>query len=350
MKKVVFFLSILIFFSSLLFGEDYSKYAYDSLSIGEQALYKRIAAAVTSCEGEVDGAFSSAKKNTSVLSAFLDDNPDVFWVDEDTLTAMKNSEYILLLTYSHQNNFSFDARRLVNLSSRLDGLTEGEDDYGKAEKIYGYLSANTEYDSSFEDSSLWPVLESGKGNSLSLARAMQYLLRRNGIPAVIVHGYRKDENGDITLEEHSWVMALIDGVWGHICPSCGRKDGNGNVDYSFFMRSDEKIENTHKIHSRYSLPSSESDDSSYTVKHNRYMTTYDFSKMISIIKDVLSSGEKSFAVEFGSYKEMSRAVMDLITFGGLKKIASSFGYSVSGLIYYYTKADTTLRISFKNVE
>lgn len=353
---------IVLFFA--LFGlgfcfadyDNYEMYAFEQLKEKEQEVYQKISNAVLNCEPVVVDVLVGAEANMKVLSAFMDDNPGFFWVESKLRYSLfvdedGNVRNSIHLYYTHQEDLSFDVERFVDLVSKFHQyIKDDENDWIKLYHIYDYLAKSIKYDNNYMDQSMWSVFFEGIGVCAGFARSFQYLARQEGIPCLMVHGYERDSFGNIGTVGHVWVMAKINDTWYQFDPTWGLADANGNVDFSFFCRSDARMGMTHIIRNNYPLPGCPSDDFSYAQMRKRYMKVYDESHVVPIIQNAFSRNELTFTLEFENATELEKARQSLLM---EKKVFSLFkqaGFSVSNVLYATNKQNYSLKISVSKFE
>lgn len=330
---------------------DYNKYAYSQLSDKERLVYDEISRAVFDCCTEIRNVLPTGRENSKILSAFLDDNPGCFWVENKLLFYEEKGSYCIKLFYTHQENFSFDVKRFFQLVSSFHSHIKNDaNDWIKLYHIYDYLASTIIYDNDYTDQSMWSVFFDGVGVCAGFARSFQYLARQEDIPCLLVHGYEIDKDGIVGAVGHVWVMAQINGVWYQFDPTWGLVDTNGNVDFTYFCRSGERMNLTHKVANDYPLPDCPDDNLSYAHMRKRYMSVYSQDNIGWIINNAFSRGEMAFTLEFGDALELERAYEDLITNKSIFSFFKEAGYRVESLLYSINRQNFSLKISIKTYE
>ena len=234
---------------------------YNTLNSKQQKLYNQIGDAVLHCNEKVDDVPYDGSECLRIYLGYLDDHPGIFWVESGIQygTYLENgkTKHSIVFKYTHQDNLKADQTRFINLVSKFsDYLKDDPNDYVKLYHIYDYLASTIEYSTDYPDQTMWSVFFEGVGVCAGFARSFQYLSLLEGIPAVVVHGYARNEDGSASDIGHLWVMAEIDGKWYHFDPTWDLRDSNGDTDFAFFCLSQERIEYTHVIGTDYPVPRS----------------------------------------------------------------------------------------------
>lgn len=326
-----------------------SRYVYNTLSEKDRALYERMDAAILSCTEQIDATGYSKEDCLRIYSDYLDDHPGVFWCDNGItyttgMTRDGSFTHGVKFSYTHQENLKADKITFVNLVEYFHNYIKNDvNDWFKLFHIYEYLTSTIVYDNNYIDQSMWSVFFNGIGVCAGFARSFQYLALLEGIPCLIVTGYERDDNGNPGTVLHAWCMAQLEGNWYHFDPTWGIKDSNGNIDYTYFCRSQERMEKTHVIDNAYPIPDAIDDSLSYARVRHRYIEQYSFLDMQEIFRTAFDRGENTVSIEFSSDIEFEKAVKDLIEnksismiFKNLNMDIKSFSYSKNNIGYVLT--------------
>ncbi len=326
-KKLLLTLIVLISILHSLSAAVQTTWFYDQLDKGGKELYDRIGKAVISTEEKIDGIDKSvtAEECLRIFSGYLDDHPGIFWVEPKirygTYLDGEKAKHSIYFTYSHLDTLKSDKTRFVNMVSKFSYyLQKDPNDWLKLYHIYDYLASNVEYSLDYMDQSMWSVFFSGIGVCAGFARSFQYLALQEGIPAVVVHGWSRNEDGTAGDVPHLWVMAQIEGKWYHFDPTWGLDSGDGDVDFTYFCRSRARMELTHVIDEDYPIPQSGDDSMSYVVKRHRYISSYSRERFENVLLAAVKNKENTFTVELPSPGEFDKAVDDLVKAGGISDI------------------------------
>lgn len=353
-KKVSLVVFTLLFLVLCSVSAISSRYVYNTLSEEDRSFYNKIDEAILSCTKSVDATNFSKEDCLRIYSGYLDDHPGVFWCDTKisyttSLDSDGRVKHSMIFSYTHQENLDEDKITFVNLVEYFHNYIKDDvNDWFKLFHIYEYLASTIIYDNNYMDQSMWSVFFNGIGVCAGFARSFQYLALLEGIPCLIVTGYERDSNSNAGTVAHAWCMAQLDGKWYHFDPTWGIKDSNGNVDYTYFCRSQERIEKTHVIDNDYPLPKAEYDSLSYVSVRRRYLKQYDFEAVQEIAKNAFKRNEKLFTLEFSTKDELDRAIDALVKNEELFTILSNLKKEFSSYSYSYNTRGCTLTFSFKN--
>ena len=164
-------------------------------------------------------------------------------------------------------------------SKAFSGLNKNMSDFEKAKTVHDYLVTHTVSSASeSSDFTYYGVLLNHKGACEGYAAAYQMLLKRLGIPTVVVAG-----NVTGYTESHAWDMVELNHKWYHVDVTWDDPipDQDDKIQYPYFLLNDSQI--TELGHSNWrvfvdgSLPSSS--DTSLTGLSWATMTHEDFNKL-----------------------------------------------------------------------
>lgn len=351
MKKKISIVVLILFVLCSLSAVS-TTWFYDTLNSKQKDLYNRIGEAILKTEKKLTNVDFDSSECLRIFSGYLDDHPGIFWVEPkisygtylDDSTVKHSIEFI----YSHTDTLQQDKITFVSMVSKFSRYLQTDaNDWLKLYHIYDYLASNIEYSLDYMDQSMWSVFFSGIGVCAGFARSFQYLALLEGIPAVVVHGYAKNEDGTISDVLHLWVMAQIEEKWYHFDPTWGLDDSNGNVDFSYFCRSQQRIELTHYIDNDYPIPQSGDDSLSYARMRRRYLSTYSRNDYKKVLLAAVANGEYSFTVEFSNGKEFQKAVEDLYINKGIAQIVKEENMKITSYSIGMDKLAYSFRLTLK---
>lgn len=330
-----------------------SKYVYNTLSEKDRTLYDRMDSAILTCMETIDATGFTKEDCIRIYSDYLDDHPGVFWCDTVityTTSMDQNGNVIhgVRFSYTHSENLNADIVTFVSLVEYFHNYIKYDpNDWIKLFHIYEYLASSIVYDNNYMDQSMWSVFFDGVGVCAGFARSFQYLALFEGIPCLVVTGYERDKNGNPGTVKHMWCMAQIEGKWYFFDPTWGIRDSNGNIDYTYFCRSLERMEKTHVLENKYPLPESGDDSLSYVSVRGRYLSEYGRDDVQKIASAAFLRGENLFTLEFSTSAELKKAIEDLIDKRGFSVILKNLGIDVSSFLYSNNNVSCTLTFSIK---
>ncbi|MBQ0070389.1 MAG: hypothetical protein KBS81_00790, partial [Spirochaetales bacterium] len=314
--------------------------------------YKALDDAVKKNKTVVKNTELTKEEALKVYTAYLDDHPGVFWLSNGISyqTEYRGEEvtaYNVLLTNTHEKTLDNDRRQFdVIMAQYHDTLKKEKTDWDKLYKIYTHLATSITYDTAYMDQTMWSVIYNRVGVCAGFARTFQYLALQEGIPCIVVTGFQKDAKGRTSSIGHMWCMAKVNGKWYHFDPTWGLATKEDGVDYAYFCRSEKVIKRTHTIDNAYHIPSASSDNKSYINCKGWFFSKFDEESAIETIGEALDKGEKTIILEFGSKKELQKAVDGLIKNGGLSPIATKLHVQTLSYRYGIDELLFTLRLMF----
>ena len=287
----------------------------NTLDADRRALYDRIGNAVLNCRNSVEGVEYDSEECLRIFSGQVEGNPGIAWVEPcityRTATIGNRMVNSIVFRYTHQDNLATDQKTFIKLVDQFsENLKKYDNDWIKLYHIFSYLSKTITYSLDYMDQSMWSVFFDGIGVCAGFARSFQYLALLEGIPSVVVHGWGKNADGT-KGESHLWVMAKINDTWYHFDPTWGKSDDDNGVKYTYFCRSQKRMERTHIIDKRYPIPAANDDSMSYASIRHRYIEKYSAEGFAKILAEAIERGDMSFTVEFSNLSEMTKAYEDL---------------------------------------
>ena len=182
-----------------------------------------------------------------VLSAFLHDHPEVYWLSNQYGYSVGNNRTTVqlysVIPPSECNKLS--KRMVSEINLILQSVPEGLDALDREIYLYEALIARCEYDdAAVSDDSDWRahsvvgVLLDSSAVCEGYARTMQLLLNQSGIPSMVVTGSAGGA--------HMWNLARIDGQWYHLDATW---DDNGDFPiYRYLNLTDKMIREDHEVY------------------------------------------------------------------------------------------------------
>jgi hypothetical protein len=185
------------------------------------------------------------------MLAYLDDNPQVFWVAGVYGFSKHNGKTdIQLFSVLSPNECIAMQKKLDSAVSKvISSIPSGLSEFAREEYLFHYLASHCVYDSAATQSSgNWQPfsacgpLISGKAVCEGYSRAMQLLAGRVGINCTLVYGWHNGVG-------HMWNEIQIDGSWYHLDLTwCD----NSMLIYNYFNVTDSVIKKSHQISQLYS--------------------------------------------------------------------------------------------------
>jgi hypothetical protein len=180
------------------------------------------------------------------LLAFINDNPQVFWLANVYSYGYSDSEtYVQLYSVVPQNECNSMIQQLnQKVNAAVTAMPAGLSELDRELYLFHYLAKTCVYDySALTDSSLWKpfaaygALVDGKAVCEGYSRAMQLLSSYAGLQSMLITGQSDGVN-------HMWNLMNINGNWYHLDTTWG--DSDVPV-YNFFNLTDSVVTQTHSI-------------------------------------------------------------------------------------------------------
>ncbi len=256
-----------------------SYYGYTLLSTAEKTLYDRLKAAAQTTTNLLDlsGGNYSVEDVQKVLSYFIADYPQYFWVYKYEFSYVvsngKVTQLILFYTdgetidtYDNGKWQLVDREKLAlqrntfnkQISDILKSIPAGDSAFEKEKKIHDFILNHLTYDNDLSASidtnnvtgrlchpsfTAYGALINGKAVCEGYAKLFQYLCCEVGIPCIQVIGTSNRQN-------HMWNIVKIAGDWYHIDVTWDDtiyQSLDGLLFYHYFNLTDKQITEDHTI-------------------------------------------------------------------------------------------------------
>lgn len=254
-----------------------SRYAYQALSEGQQALYDGLLANVYQVYPEKDDRYSYRMPQAIIdgyqfdavdirvtVRALADDNPYLFWMS--TTYSMLNDpdlNYTAVQLYSE-----FEPNALIGMKQELDAVidsfydtvSEGLSEYEREKLVHDYIIDLCEYDDAdgartelteenIRSHSVYGALVDRVCVCEGYGTATQLLLNGLGMECVTLTGMAYDSTGNQSEEDaslHLWNAVKLDGSWYHVDPTWDDQDQTIQR-YSYFNLDDQTVLRDHTL-------------------------------------------------------------------------------------------------------
>ncbi len=270
-------------------------YYYSMLNEEEKLVYKEIYAVLESMGKDVELSTIDTVLLEKVFKCVLNDHPKFYYVEGYNYTTYTKGQDVVKLELTGKYSKTkeeceeIDAQIENYVAGCFSGMDAGISDYEKVKYIYQYIIENTEYNLLSEDNqNICSVFLNGESVCMGYAKAMQYLLLKQGILCTLVNGTANQG------QEHAWNLLLLDGqyyhldvTWGDDSYTVANDSGSrvGMTNYSFFCVTTEEISKTHTIDSVVELPECIAWENNYYVKEGFYFNSMDTEKLAWVFSD-----------------------------------------------------------------
>ena len=225
-------------------------------------------------------------------------------------------------------------------------LAQITDQYTIIRYLHDSLIIATEYDSNTENNqNIQSVFLDGRSVCQGYAKAMQYLLQKEGIQTLLVTG---QTNG----EGHAWDLVLADGAYYYLDPTWGdasysrAEESTENVripsiNYDYFLVTTQELEKTHQLDESIPLPECTADADNYYVREGLYLDAYNEDRIKWIFEKARQSQTGYITMKCSNTEVYSQIKGKLIDEQEVFRFLQADGNSIS-----YTMNETQLTLSF----
>ncbi|MBW7573221.1 transglutaminase domain-containing protein [Caproiciproducens faecalis] len=181
-----------------------------------------------------------------ILLAFLNDNPQIFWLaNAYSYAYANNNTYIQLYSVASQPNCTAMIQKMnQKVSAVISAMPAGLSELDRELYLFHYIAQNCTYnDAAVTNTGIWQafssygVLIDGTAVCEGYSRAMQLLSSYAGLQCMLLSGQSSGVN-------HMWNVIKIDGNWYHLDTTWG--DSNTEV-YNYFNLNDTAIAQSRTI-------------------------------------------------------------------------------------------------------
>ena len=315
------------------------RYGLDSLDNDKKKyLYTHLAAGVYSVSNVTDenGRYRIARIRVrdhrlsefdirEVVNAFVNDNPEIFWIenlfgyayaDEDTIV-----EFYSVLSADECE--SYIDRFNKRVGEILAGAEKGKSEYAREKYIHDAILGSCSYKTGVKSTAdgwqyftSYGALVEGEAVCEGYAKSMQMLLSRVGISSVMI-------KGDAEGVAHMWNCIELNGEWYHTDPTWDDNDPDGIINYEYFNLTTDKISRNHTlcddletvisaqdsdsidplVKYNFYVPMCTSNDMNYYYVEGVYIESFDAKtdeRLTNAIVDRVKKGEVYIPVRFGT--------------------------------------------------
>ncbi len=318
----------------------------------------------------VPGKLSEAQVRMTI-TAFLDDNPQVFWIANVYSYGYQGSRTVLQLYSELTQKECSAAVRTFNQKVRtiLQSVPAGMSGFDREAYLFRYILLHCTYDdqaaqaggAQWQPYTAYGALVNGTAVCEGYSRAMQLLGSRVGLPVLLLRGTAKGT-------AHMWNGVFLDQNWYHLDLTwC---DGS-NLVYNYFNVDDRTIKMTHVIapvassmtdaqicsgDSVYNLtlPACTSREENYFRKKGIVISTLKDSGDNAVVSAVANQMKRkqttlAFYIAAGDYDTVIRKLTSASPYKlafYLQKAAARAGISLNqkGISYVTDKADSGLNV------
>lgn len=252
-------------------------------SAEERAAYAVVYDAIVGYKTEVLLPIQSEEEADAVFESVMADHPEIFYVDGYYL---KRSEDGLHFTGGYTKNEVERDAIAAELEKKRREITDSApdgDDYEKIKHAYDAIAESTSYDVFAPDNqNIVSVFLNHSSVCQGYSKAFQWVLLGMGVPCVL-------DTGTANGAAHSWNVCRSNGRWYYVDLTWGRTlhqsdECLGEVNYDYFMVTQQEIEKTHVSEACVKMPGAYSMSDNYYVREGTYLSAYSASCVENIVK------------------------------------------------------------------
>lgn len=330
-------------------------YAYHVLEETEQAVYLEILDALAGMRESVTLSTVEEPLVDRIFSCVMNDHPELFYVEGYQYTAHTLNGTITAIDF--EGTYSMTAEEAEAFAHRIEEslqdcfaqMPADGDEYDRIACLYEYLIAHTEYDKTAENNqNILSVFLQGRSVCQGYAKALQYLLQRTGMQAMLVTGFT---NG----ERHAWDLVRVNGAYYYIDPTWGdasyantaqTEDGGYTppVNYDYFLVTTDELTRTHSIERVVQLPECVSTADNYFVHEGLYFESYDTQLLAQIFDSEAARTADYVTIKCSSIENYNDFMHRLIDSQEIFDFISNQGGAIAFTSNHYQRT-----ISFWNI-
>ena len=298
-------------------------YAYHTLDKEEQRLYLEIWHALADMKTDAKVSTLDTEQLNRVFQYVLADHPELFYVEGYQYTKYTTAGVLTELTFTGSYSMSRDmmqqtARQIEEaVNNMIAPLEQITDQYTIVRYLYDALITSTEYDSNAANNqNIQSVFLQGRSVCQGYAKAMQYLLQKKGMQAVLVTGYTNGEG-------HAWNLVRVNNAYYYLDPTWG--------DASYSQAGDGTVQ-------AGPIPAINYD---YFLHEGLYLNSYNEDMIKMIFQNAIMNGSSYITMKCCDAQVYSEVQNRLIEEQEVFRFLGSEGGSIA-----YTVNPTQLTISF----
>ncbi|MDE5992078.1 MAG: hypothetical protein K2G87_03415 [Oscillospiraceae bacterium] len=293
-------------------------YYYSQLTDNAQKAYNALKKAVLNCEKSVKISYEVDKNDLKKIAELLIfHDPMTFNLKDISVLPYSNSiRFKLMYRYDKETYDKMVSDYKKETSKILDKLTDDMSVYKKIRIIHDSIVNSAVYDlDSDTNDTIYGTLVKRKGKCDGYSKSFSYVCGQAGIRTVTVIG---DDliNGTDTL--HMWNKVYYNKKWYNVDVTWDDPVGNvkENLQYDFFMVSDDALKNTHsESNFSFDVPKANDNTKNYFVVNNKYAEDLDSAKEILNSELASASSKKKSRVVLkcsseSVYKEVKKYILN----------------------------------------
>mgnify|MGYP003308141450 CR=1 FL=1 len=301
-------------------------YYFSNLEITEQNLYVEILYALENYTADMKVSTTDTAMIDKIFQCVLMDHPEIFYTDGYSFVKYTLGEEVQKITfkgtyiYSQEEKKEKEAQIQEAVFNILAGIEADATDYEKVKYVYETIIHQTEYDLEAEDNqNICSVLLNQKSVCQGYAKAIQYLLNKLNISAVLVIGTVE------TGEGHAWNLVKVnnqyyylDATWGdasyrvHMNETEEAPQYVPAINYDYFCITTEEISRTHNVGDWVALPICDSMEANYYVREGAYFTEVNYEQLAQLFAEYKSKKRETVTIKCANdtvYQQMEQELL-----------------------------------------
>ncbi|WKY47515.1 transglutaminase domain-containing protein [Eubacteriaceae bacterium ES3] len=316
--------------------------AYHYLYGQEKDIYWVIAEGLRNYQTKISVSGVDSMEIERIMMAIDNDFPDIFWADTFSYYYDEKTDMVSEVEVTYPYDETEKNRRQSEIDQAyaqyLAGLDPCSDTYQIVKYTYEYVVKNTVYQENTDDQNIYSVFGRKASVCAGYAKAVKYLLDKQGIACSYVSGY-VDLQG-----AHAWNLVRVDGEYYYLDATWGELGVNDNsepdknISYDYFCVDTEQLLKTHEIdQTLIYYPEFSATAANYYIHENRRYDLNADSERLRLRNDVttaFSNGDKyfHFAVMNPGMMEQAKGVLN-DTLGGYTYLSDEDMYSFTIMLY-----------------
>ena len=270
-------------------------YYYTMLTDNAKLAYKDLKKAILSCDKSVKIKYSIDQKDfEKIVELLIFHDPMTFNLKNIEVSSNANSiKFKLSYRYDKETYDKMVAGYQKKTDEILGKLTDDMSVYKKIRTIHDSIINNTVYDlDNPTGDTVYGTLVKNKAKCDGYAKTFSYICGQAGIRTVTVIGDDKKDSSD---SMHMWNKVYYNKKWYNVDVTWDDPVGNlkDNLQYDFFMVSDDALKNTHSEDNfSFDAPAADDDSKDYFVVNKKYAEDLDTAKDI-LKKGLISAAGKN---------------------------------------------------------
>lgn len=268
----------------------------------------------------------SGDELTEIIMALKYDNPTLMCLGRDS--TLVTSDGLCYIQPGYTMTPAVQRTKINTLKQKcqqiLSAMPQGADEFKKELFIHDYIVNNCTYDFEVAESSSTPyscLVESFSACE-GYSKAVKLLCEMAGIECYTVSGDAVNYNGE--TEGHMWNIVKIDDEYYHLDVTWDdpiTQDKGETLSHVFFNLNDREISTDHFNFERFF--DCTSTKANYFTKADRVFDHLDKNATDRLKKIMAQSEDGHIEIRFSNEKYYQQAINQLITNGGIYKLASS---------------------------